>query len=302
MKSRLEWTMGFGGPWTTEKLDILERYLNAYTTALKNQPFRLVYIDAFAGSGEINIGEYGVNEFDSDSFVTGSTERALRVLDRPFDELVFVEKQADSYDKLIELKARHPDRLIDVQRDDANTFLAGLTKHSFLNGPAAHGYVDWRGVLFVDPFGTELEWATVEHIAGVCRLDMWLLFPVGAIGRMLPLTRNPDEVEPKWADRLTTVFGGDHWRKLYSRSPQEELFGDEVMERERGVQGLLSIYKDRLREAFGQRVLSESRTLTNSRNSPLFEFIFCVGSPSEKAIKAAKGIARHLVRDISASP
>ena len=284
MGSRLEWMMGFGGPWTTEKLDILEDYLNSYTTALKNQPFRLVYIDAFAGSGEINIGEYGVSEFDSDSFVKGSTERALRVLDRPFDQLVFVEKQADSYE------------------DDANTFLAGLTKHSFLNGPATQAYVDWRGVLFVDPFGTELEWATVEHIAGVRRLDMWLLFPVGAIGRMLPLSGHPDEVEPKWVDRLNIVFGGDHWRKLYSLSRQQELFGDEVMERERGVQGLLSIYKNRLREAFGVRFLNESRTLTNSKNSPLFEFIFCVGSPSERAIKAAKGIARHLVRDISANP
>ena len=301
MKSRLDWMMGFGGRWTTEKLDILERYLNSYTTALKNQPFRLVYIDAFAGSGEINIGEDGVSEFDSDSFVTGSTERALRVLDRPFDQLVFVEKQTDSYDKLVELKARHPDRLIDVEQDDANTFLAGLTQHSFLNGPATQAYVDWRGVLFVDPFGTELEWATVQHIAGVRRLDMWLLFPVGAIGRMLPLSGHPEEVEPKWVDRLNTVFGGEHWRKLYSLSPQEELFGDQIMERERGVQGLLSIYKDRLKEAFGARFLNESRTLTNSRNSPLFEFIFCVGSPSEKAIKAAKGIARHLVRGISAN-
>ena len=41
----------FGGPWTQEKLEILRRYLDAYTTALKNQPFDLWYIDAFAGSG-----------------------------------------------------------------------------------------------------------------------------------------------------------------------------------------------------------------------------------------------------------
>ncbi len=34
-----------------EKLRILERYLDAYTTALKNQPFKLMYIDAFAGTG-----------------------------------------------------------------------------------------------------------------------------------------------------------------------------------------------------------------------------------------------------------
>ena len=97
--------MGFGGPWTKEKLDILEGYLDSYTTALKHQPFKLVYIDAFAGSGEINIGEYGVSDFDTDSFVKGSTERALRVRDRPFDQLVFVEKQTGRYNQLMELKA-----------------------------------------------------------------------------------------------------------------------------------------------------------------------------------------------------
>lgn len=41
----------FGGNWTEQKLGILEAYLDSYTTALKNHGFRLVYIDAFAGSG-----------------------------------------------------------------------------------------------------------------------------------------------------------------------------------------------------------------------------------------------------------
>ena len=43
--------MSFGGPWTNDKLEILRRYLDAYTTALKNQPFNLIYVDAFAGGG-----------------------------------------------------------------------------------------------------------------------------------------------------------------------------------------------------------------------------------------------------------
>jgi three-Cys-motif partner protein len=42
----------FGGAWTVIKIDILKQYLDAYTTALKSQPFNLVYIDAFAGCGK----------------------------------------------------------------------------------------------------------------------------------------------------------------------------------------------------------------------------------------------------------
>ena len=44
-------TSSFGGPWTEQKLEILRRYLDAYTTALKGQGFQLIYIDAFAGAG-----------------------------------------------------------------------------------------------------------------------------------------------------------------------------------------------------------------------------------------------------------
>ena len=43
----------FGGDWTREKLRILEAYLDAYTTALKNTRFNLWYVDPFAGSGAI---------------------------------------------------------------------------------------------------------------------------------------------------------------------------------------------------------------------------------------------------------
>ena len=38
----------FGGAWTDQKLDILERYLAAYTTALQHANFKKGYIDAFA--------------------------------------------------------------------------------------------------------------------------------------------------------------------------------------------------------------------------------------------------------------
>ena len=41
----------FGGDWTTSKLKILGAYLAAYTRALRNQPFKTAYIDAFAGTG-----------------------------------------------------------------------------------------------------------------------------------------------------------------------------------------------------------------------------------------------------------
>jgi hypothetical protein len=40
----------FGGDWTETKLRLLSDYLSAYATALKNQPFAKIYVDAFAGT------------------------------------------------------------------------------------------------------------------------------------------------------------------------------------------------------------------------------------------------------------
>ena len=282
-------TPSFGGSWTTQKLGILERYLNTYTTALKNQPFDLVYIDAFAGAGRISPTSGNDAEADARetrAFIMGSAERALLVEDRPFDRLVFVEADSERSASLEALRLRYRDRQIDVLNTDANKFLPGLRRFEYGN---------WRGVLFVDPFGTQFDWSTAEKIAGLQRLDMWLLFPASSIGRMLPRSRDPSDVDQGWETRLNRVYGGDGWRNLYHPTSQFGLFDESGTERDAGVDGLVAIYKEQLRDVFGDRLLGQSLTLLNSRESPLFELIFCAGHPSPKAIRAAHGIAKHLI-------
>jgi three-Cys-motif partner protein len=45
----------FGGPHTEQKLAALEKYLQSYAQALKKQPFRIAFFDAFAGTGKIEL-------------------------------------------------------------------------------------------------------------------------------------------------------------------------------------------------------------------------------------------------------
>lgn len=279
----------FGGSWTTQKLGILERYLNTYTTALKNQRFDLVYIDAFAGTGRINPTSGSDAEADARetrAFIMGSAERALLVEDRRFDRLVFVEADSERSASLEGLKLEYDDRRIDVLNADANEFLRGLRQFEYGN---------WRGVPFVDPFGTQFDWSTAEKIAGLERLDMWLLFPASSIGRMLPRSKDPSDVDQGWETRLNRVYGGDGWRNLYHPALQFGLFDESGTERDAGVDGLVAIYKEQLRDVFGDRLLGQSLTLLNSRGSPLFELIFCAGHPSPNAIQAAHRIAKHLM-------
>ena len=273
----------FGSDWTKRKLDLIERYLDAYTTALKNQLFKLVYVDAFAGTGQVEIA---TEDEEGREIIRGSARRAIAIRDKAFDRVVLIEADPDRCHQLGTLRTEAPGRDIRIVNEDANSALQRLTRN----------WRGWRGVLFLDPFATELEWATIKSVCDTKALDTWILFPVGAIRRMLPRWRKPEEVNEQWATRLDRIYGGDSWRDLYRPSEQLSLFGPPQERSHAGVDGLLRTYKDRLRDLFGDRFLNESATLRNSRGSPLFELLFVVGNP--RGIGPAKDIARHLLRDI----
>ena len=102
----------FGGDWTEQKLAILAEYLAAYNTALKNQPFTRVYVDAFAGTGyrENRQKEFGVVDIFEETrqdepqrFLKGSAKRALEV-QPPFHRYVFVESEPENVRALESLR------------------------------------------------------------------------------------------------------------------------------------------------------------------------------------------------------
>lgn len=280
---------GFGGPWTVEKLSILKGYLGAYTTALKSQPFSLMYVDAFAGNGRINTRNADPNVR---SFLKGSARIAVDIAEKPFDKLIFVENDAEKCEELNLIKEEHSSRDIEIYQSDANDFLRSMELDKS----------GWRGVLFLDPFATEVEWRTVRAIANMEMLDTWLLFPVSAISRLLPRSSKPEDISSEWAACLTKVYGDTSWSDLYQPRPPSRQIRliplpntDPAYAREPGVTGLLDVYKKNLRKLFGTRLLADSVALTNSNNATLFELIFCAGNPKPRAVGAAHRIAKYLM-------
>lgn len=271
----------FGGSWTREKLRILEAYLDAYTTALKKTRFSLWYVDAFAGSGAIKALDYD----DERAFLAGSTQIALSISDSMFDHLLFVEKDATKAmvlrEQVVSLGAEERVR---VEAGDANRVLP-----TFCDSMET---LD-RAVVFLDPFGTEVSWGTVEAIASTKKCDVWILFPVSAIRRLLP-RKGPTT----HGAVLSRVFGDESWRELQQPAVQQSFsFFDDgpEMETEPGVEGIAKAYLARLETVFAG-VAQNPRILKNSRNSPLYLFMFAVGSPSGKDV--ALRIARHILTKI----
>lgn len=271
----------FGGDWTQEKLEILRAYLETYTTALKKRGFKLCYVDAFAGSGSIEAHE----DQDGRQLLEGSPTMALEVRDRPFDRLVFVEKDAVAAQSLRQLIAqREESHRCEIIVDDANSYLPTFC--------AQMGSYD-RAVVFLDPFGAQVDWSTVQIIADTEKCDTWILFPVSTIRRLLP--RRGDVRTVGNETRLMRVFGDESWRDLQHLPAQRSLFGDDQVETDPGVAGIVETYRGKLNQAFAQ-VAPNARTFRNSRNSPMYELMFAAGNPrgAPLAVKIADYILTRL--------
>ena len=278
--------MSFGGSWTLEKLDILERYLDAYTTALKDQPFDLIYVDAFAGQGSFQPGS-GYAKEDYDDFqriYDGSARRSLRITDKPFDQFIFNDINAGRSLELISLRREYPNRSITVKDEDANRMLREFCQ--------SLRPMD-RAVVFLDPFATEVSWSTIETIARTEKIDCWILFPVGAIARMMPLEGQPTEA---LAIQLDRIFGlREHWRDFYRQSAQLSFLDhDPSYERPGGSGPIADRYRECLESVF-HTVAPTRRIFTNSRNSPMFELFF--GASNPRGAGPAIRIADHLLQN-----
>ena len=85
---------------------------------------------------------------------------------------MFIERSAAKREALEALKTEFPDRAdaIKVLPGDANENLKEICRKRW----AQH-----RAVLFLDPFGMQVEWSTIEAVAKTKSVDMWLLFPLG---------------------------------------------------------------------------------------------------------------------------
>ncbi len=278
-------TNEFGGDWTRRKLEILESYLKAYTTVLKNQSFHLWYVDAFAGTGYVTLdsgkiapsslsilGEEGDDE--TANILKGSARLAVEVDDRPFDEFIFIEQNLDYAIELYKLKREFKGRSIRIIPDDANKFLPDWCeeKNRQLGTP-------WRGeraVIFLDPFATEVDWQTVQRVSETKSVDLWILFPLSALTRILPTHREPDD---NWATILDRVFGNREWRNsLYRSYSQPNLFGEEEIQTVRGEQrAIVDLYLQQLSRVF-PAVAPNPKWFHNSRNSPLFALIFAAAN------------------------
>lgn len=281
----------FGGKHTEQKLSALEKYLDRYTTALKKTDLRLIYFDAFAGTGDIDISKQKVPLFQGDdygAFIDGSVRRALKFGER-FAKYIFVESKRQNARKLDELVAQHPairDR-IEVITGDANPELM-----KFCKGERG----GWRAVVFLDPYGNQVDWTTIAALGRTEAVDLWYLFPAGlGVARQLG---NDGNVHYTHGTSLDRIFGTANWRNAFLEEKREpDLFQAErsSIQKVATTKSITRYMIERMKTEFRGGVLEDWLPL-GSNGIHMYSLLFACANPrgtaAEIALRLAAGVLR----------
>ncbi len=280
----------FGGAWTEIKLEVLERYLNFYTTALKNQKFNLIYIDAFAGTGERYEKIPGaplLKEEEKEKVSTGSAVKALSV-QTPFDIYYFIENNKHRLDRLKQIGETYPNRRTCFSLNDANDEIVKICKSINWN--------KYRAVLFLDPYGLDVDWSTLQAINDTKSIDIWYLFSLSGFYRQA--SKKKDSIESYKVEKINKILGTNDWiNRIYTQQPkkQVEMFelNSEGNVRDSSVQEFEDFVTERLEQLFPH--VSQPLALPKT-GAQLYSLYFCVSNPNRKAIDVAKRASDYILK------
>jgi three-Cys-motif partner protein len=257
------------GYWSELKLEIVEKYGSAYTTAFRNSPnLKKYYIDGFSGAG-VHLSKRTKEEIE------GSPPRALKV-SPPFDGFYFIDMDAVKTAHLKKLCEGRTD--VTIHTGDANLY---LTKQLL---PTIQYKKFNRALCLLDPYGLHLDWEVLLQAGRSQAIDMFLNFPVMDMNRNA-FWRNPEQVPRDGLGRMTRFWGDESWKQVaYAESPQHNLFsGPDLIKQ--GNDAIVAAFRERLRKVAGFSFVPAPLPMRNSNKAVVYYLFFASQKPvAEKII------------------
>ncbi len=220
----------------------------------------------------------------SDHIRMGSALIALQT--KPVFDQYHLNERSRSKAKRLKQQAKELGANLEVSSIDANAFIQktiGALKSRD------------RGIILLDPWGLQIEWASVELIAKTEHLDMWYLFPTQAIVRMLPRGKMAPE---DWARKLDSILGDKNWlSEFYKTTSGRDLFSVDRSNVDRDVtfDSVERYVVGRLRSTFRGSCVDVPLRI-GRRGNPIFSFCFASGNPSEGAKRLTTTLANAVIR------
>jgi three-Cys-motif partner protein len=244
---------------------MLTEYARAYSIVMNAQKTRgmgwlhaYYYIDAFAGPG------LALSKSDSEvsDFLKGSPIRVLEI-EPKFDHMWLIDRNSARASRLGRLILDHgaeQSRFTIHGGEDANAYIPRLVRGLRAND---------RALVFLDPYGLQVEWATVAELASSRRVDVLINFSLMGVIRNLRRTGGPDHRVRRLLERV--MKSTDWIDALYT---QQGSFWDDPV-RVRGqltASAVAEHYESDLKEIFAS--VSPPAVMTNSRGSPIYALVF----------------------------
>jgi three-Cys-motif partner protein len=201
-----------------------------------------------------------------------------------------VEKSKRKAAQLERLKVDFPHlaNRIQVDRADANAAIQEFCRDT-----------DWkrtRAVLFLDPFGNQVGWSTLEVVAKTRAIDVWYLFPAHlGINRQISSTAEFDAAK---AASLDFVFGTSEWRaEFLATMKASDLWGEEQerLVKQATVDSITRFMIRRMKQVFRGIVLDEWLPLGRGGNH-WYSLLFACSNPSTAATRIAERVARAVMK------
>ncbi len=303
-KSKKKTEGSWGGPWTEQKLDCFESYVKAYLTIMNSRRdkynWKLIYFDGFAGCGSRTFTECDQEDsskelleiFESENCAdtqkelnvyAGAAERVVRLEQdmRGFDFYYFVDTNENNLTKLnLKLAQYNVQGRLAYRHDNANN-QAKLLAKAMADNPKL------KTLCFLDPFGMNINWESIQQLAGKS-LDLWILVPIGTIVNRLVKT----DGTLMYPERLESFFGlhrNEIQKRMQVVETEQTLFGEErkIHKVNDAISKLANLYCEQLGTLF-DFVTNEPLVLYNSNHLPIFHFV--CASNNKTAIRIAKQI------------
>jgi three-Cys-motif partner protein len=258
------------GYWSELKLEIVEKYGSAYTTAFSNaRNLQKYYIDAFSGAG-VHVSRRTRERIE------GSPARALKI-SPPFDAFYFIDMDADKTAYLRTLCEGRRD--VHIHTGDSNTYLTRelLPSIQFNNFN--------RALCLLDPYGLHVDWEVMRQAGQSKAIDMFLNFPVMDMNRNA-IWRNPGAVPQEGVERMTRFWGDESWKQAaYAESPQRNLFSAPDLVKQDN-DAIVSAFQKRLNTAAGFSFVPEPLAMRNSAHAVVYYLFFASQKPVAQKIVA----------------
>lgn len=186
------------GEWAEEKHFYLSRYLDMVSTGMRKKWKNLTYIDLFSGPGK-NIVRINKKKKEID----GSPLITIK-LKHPFSKYIFVEKSPQLINALKDRCQKSPIfNKMEFIEGDCNKKIAEIVNR------IPEGSL---GIAFIDPYGLDFWFSSLEKLVNGRSMDMVINFPIG-----MAIKRNVDRFIKKRWSCLDEFLGDDKWREEYKK-------------------------------------------------------------------------------------